>query len=692
MTTTPRRLPKGLKKKLEASLASLTPRQAARLFLIYYHEGENKRIDASIYPPIQELKAALQERIKKGKTDADRQKQFRLFNGFMFFVMLAIDANKAAEEDFWRLSFRALQNHSMLASLMKDDYTSEVVKNVAKSIQSEHIAVRPADYDRLIEWAKTTWLVELEDRDLIDFLFVEDWVADQGFKHIERSEYLETIQKERPEEYKAIFTQSDYTGPINFEVLQKNAEEEDLKLRRLYTEVARDRLLEEFKGRADWIEDWVKDGFLFQFKAEEGLRFTSADYDAKIKATIEELINQVKAGELEGGQAVWLNSEVMANQVLITDGRVPAWAALRAVWPAWLYDHDHFVKNDPTFDEESFKDDDTAVAGIRQVYNANGNVEGEDLVTLAAEFYADCKAKPWGEGLVASSDVDFKRLGRFLIEIESDLTELTAPDLGRVNLTVFAEAEANIDARPTWVTTEGSIGGDSSDAIRAAYYPILEPGGVRFRHAHRLRNLSRLRIDRPSFSYKRIAGEDDEGTIGLGDIYGVEFLTPLEEEVKRFADLTQDVATLKRFAEMIGEEYFGGLSILIPSLAVKVDYLDQTIDSAEDMVTGWLDYVKEVAPKVDTSSLQMIRPPADEEAARQKVNGTIEYSKYMLKLSDRDNFDLGPDEAPIVDPRMPKYVGPGSGRKKPKRKTDQGGDVEQWNEYYIIAEDGSNEE
>ncbi len=594
MTTTPRRLPKGLKKKLEGSLGSLTPRQAARLFLLYYHEGDRKRIDASIYPPIRELKAALEDRIKKGKADDDRQKQFHLYNGFMFFVMLAIDANKAADEDFFRMSLSAVMNHSMLASLMKADYASELVKSVMTTIQYNAYPVRPEDYDRLIEWTKTDALIDLKD---------------------------------------------------------------------------------------------YADNFTVEWDAK---KHTEETYQALCDVEYNKLVDLVKAGELEGGQAVRLNSGVLANEVLIVDGCVPAWAALRAIWPAWLADHDHFVKNEATFDDESIQRDDTAIAGLRQVYNAEGNVEGEALVTLAAEFFADCKAKPWGKGLVASGDVDLKRLGRFLIEVETDLTELTAPDLGRVNLAAFAEAEANIDVTPSWAATQRGLNklaggeGDWSDAIRDAYYPILEPGYTRHKWSRAMRNLSRLRVDRPSFSYKRIAGDDDEDTLGLGDIYGVEFLTPLEEEVKRFADLTQSVATLKRFCEIISDEYFGGLPLLIPSIAAKVDYLDQTIDDAEDMVTGWHAYVKQVAPKVDTSSLQMIRLPADEEVARRKVEGTIEYSMYMLKLSDREEVDLGPDEAPLTMPKARKN----SHRKD--RPQNAGGVVETY-EVYEADDEGSDE-
>ena len=44
MTPQTRRLPRTLKKKLEASLESLTQRESGRLLLLYYHEERAKNI------------------------------------------------------------------------------------------------------------------------------------------------------------------------------------------------------------------------------------------------------------------------------------------------------------------------------------------------------------------------------------------------------------------------------------------------------------------------------------------------------------------------------------------------------------------------------------------------------------------------------------------------------------------------
>lgn len=646
MNTTTRRLPKGLKKKLEASLADLTPRQAGRLWLIYLHESQKKQYTPpNQYPPIKELFAAwdkrLEEARKKGSEEGNRQAA--LHNGFLYLTNIAREANGLAIGDSWRALFNASLSHNLVFDLLQKDWTSEVVR-FATSRLSEDLPrpVSREEYNRVIRLAESDDLIDLEEGELIDMLFVEDWVAAQGFKYIDRVECIDFLKQERPEELQALLKEEWAEG---VDGLASRSEEADEAIRRLYAEVAGDRLLEEFGGRSDWVEDWIKQEFYF--KPDEGLRFTLDDYDAKIEATSAKLVDMVKAGDLEGGQAVSLDR--VWGLVLIKGGKIPAWAALRSIWGRWLYDHDHFLRTiaDP---------DPTTLNGIQKVSDAEGDdVDVVALTTLARDFFEDCKATPWGEGLGDAGQIGFVTLARFLCEEDEPIMPYTAPNLGEVDFEGFKAQHADaVFGDPTWAATVQSLKSKAADLgvapeifhtdyLLDRYYPTDNAEEIRKTISYVFGLLDKLKVNHREFTYK---GRKKTAT-SAKSFFGVEFTTPLEEAIKRLGDAFGTVATVKRTYEVISDQYFDGLSVLFPEVTDRLEFAEELLRSSEESLQAWLKQIEDLWPEdetIDLSSLRLVKSDADEIEVREFVTLITKAARRNTEGGLNIDIDLGPQE------------------------------------------------
>jgi len=60
-----RRVPATLKKRLQANLENLTPKEAGRLLVIYANEALKKKSRVADYAPVKELFAAFDARVDK---------------------------------------------------------------------------------------------------------------------------------------------------------------------------------------------------------------------------------------------------------------------------------------------------------------------------------------------------------------------------------------------------------------------------------------------------------------------------------------------------------------------------------------------------------------------------------------------------------------------------------------------------
>lgn len=622
-----KRLPRALKKKLEANLKDLTPRQAGRLWLIYFLENVKNGFPTpnSQYPPIKELKNAWEERYqearKKGAEEGNRQAA--LHNGFVFLQNLVLESNRFATSDSWRVLFKVHVTTDLVEDLLSQDWVGEVARFATGLLIDESpLPASHEEYNRITQWAEGE---ALESIDYAVDTIMEAWAESQGFVDLEDSpkNFFTTLLHDRREEVESLFA--------------RIPEENEENVRHLFVEYLGDDLLTGvFKGDREALEDWVKAGGF----AGPGL--TADKWKTKSDEIEKQLIDLIKAGDLEGGLATYPDD--CFDAVLIEDDCIPAWAILRSIWRRWLYDHDHLIRDTATLTEDTLR-------GVWQIYTVEGDVEEDALVTLAAEFFADCKAKPWGEGLVESSQVAFDALARFLIEDANPLTQYHAPDLGRVNLAEFEAAEEGPIVTEDWAATVRSLKAKAADFgvkpeefnrdwVKEYYYPTDKPEGRRRSLALVTRLLGNLRVSHRAFTYKR--KDEDQTKTPLNTFFGVDFTTPLEVAVKSFGECYGTVATFKRIFELISEEYFGGLPLFMPETADRIESAEAMLSFTEDKLAGWLERIEKTWPDVDLTSLRVVKAEVGEENAKEYADMLIESARRDL---GRDTeIDLGPDD------------------------------------------------
>lgn len=628
MTKT-RRLPRTLKKKLEASLTKLTPKEAGRLHLIYMHEADKKNALYSIhdYPPIAELEDAWRKRIEaaKKKGPAEGNHEIALFNGFFFLQYLALAAQDWAERESYKLSSMTFMVMRSLDTLFLKDTYSEAARRVVDVVTHENPApVSREDFARLLAWAAGPAHWELSQ---VADQIVKVWAEAQGFFEVDFGEdEVEDLIRSRPEEALELLKDAD-------------PEDEDEQrvgrgLRRLYADENRDRLLKDvFKGDVKALDAWAEKG------SWAGL--DPAVLKAKEDEVFAQLVAMVKAGDLEGGEAVSLEDVYDSN--IVAGGKLPAWAALRSLWRGWLVDHDYMIRLDAKITRD-------ALRGVMSASSIDGDLEGEALVNVVAEFVADCRAKPWGEGLAQA--IDFAGLARFLVEVYTPLQADQAPDLGLVDLEAFKEAEGEdpfISEGTFWVTTNRSLTAKAGDLgirgeaidqtylITGNYYPTDRPEERRAELARVTSMLQSLQTSHRPFTY----GENQPPSL-----LGSDFVTPLEEAIKHLGEAFGEDARIRLVFDILSDKYFDGLPVLVASTEERLTSIEQLLEIVEDEVKSWLHKIERDPWNIDTATLQPVRLPANEEKARTGAALVISMAQLPLGGPHID-IDLGEG---LVDP------------------------------------------
>lgn len=549
-----KRLPRGLKKRLEASLQSLTPREAGRLFLIYLHEADKKGRRFGESQSILDLWAAWEARVDKARKTPKEADEVAGYNGFLFLTNLVSDTNVFAESELWRLLFLASSTTHYLKASLSADYVSEVARATVVLLSGWPKPAGRETYDQLITFVESDQVLPLSKVAYeLAFNLVDDGI-------------VETDPDEAAED--------ELTDLLTAELL---------------------RLLESWVAAGNW-----------------------------------------------GCRAVgpWN----CYNVVPIVDDTIPAWVALRAIWPRWLRDHGFLIREDPVIAPY-------ALDGVLSIHDLDGDLESDRLVAVVADFVADCRGRPWGTNL--PTDIDPAGLGRFLIEYESPILYRKAPDLGRVEWEGFRSREG--DEGPDWEPVAAAtisdlkkraadLGADpavfESQYIRSEYYLSDNPEDERRRRSLIMGLQNRLRVSHRSFTYR---GEAKGDLLPPAELLGVEFSTPLEERVKAFNAVARQVETFKRWVDILGEEYFGELSVLIPLNQDRLNLVELQIGEGVDYLNEWLEILEENDLGVDTAKLRPIKGEADEADARKIVAGLVNLVKQR-KLKDTP-FDLGEKRA-----------------------------------------------
>lgn len=614
MTTT---IPRTLKKKLQASLANLTPRQSGRLFLILFHEARDKNYYPLDYPPLKELEAAWEQRLAQAEAVSSRNHEayrqgLRFYNGWLFLRSLVGMANMTAGSDVWGLLYNVQFAWNRIDRLLLVDSFSEAARNVADFIGED--TPKPAsreEYARLTTWAEEEAFESLFD---VAVLLTDDWLEGQDFETL--SPPLDFIR-----EYNVAQGETSLVEVFN----------ETEAVRRAWVADQGDRLLVEvFAGNRDDLDAWVAHGDY----VKDAYRRAQ---DAKEAELYSRLVAMLEAGELEGGLAVSL--EDCYDPVVITAGKIPAWAALRSVWLSWLYDQGYRTREATTIHPK-------ALEGVRVVYNEDGEVDDKALATLAGDFLKDCKKRPWGRNLPAPKSVDLDALGFFLTAVDTPLTAVEAPDLGRVDWENFKKTSNLDNVRTFEVATVRSLKAKTGDLgagygysghawILDQYYPTDRPDDRRRDMGRALHLLESMRVSHRTFVYPQA----DRSR--LADFLGREFWTPLEEAVKVLGQVFGQAATFRRAYNLLSTEYFGGLSLLDRATQKRLEQVDVVLTTAEEYLADWLARLEGYLWQVDTTSLKLVKAPVDEELARLTADEVLELVKTRFQNVE---LDFGPEE------------------------------------------------
>lgn len=174
-------IPRNLKKKLSASLENLTPRQAGRLFLILFHEAQDKGFYPLDYPPLKDLEVAWERRLdqaKRSKAGETFTQEAKLYNGWLFLRSLVGLANMSGSSDVWPLLYKVQFAWNRIDRLLLVDTFSEtagVVDDYLTGDQAPKPASR-AEYARLTTWSEEDALEAFGD---VAVYLAEDWWEEQ---------------------------------------------------------------------------------------------------------------------------------------------------------------------------------------------------------------------------------------------------------------------------------------------------------------------------------------------------------------------------------------------------------------------------------------------------------------------------------------------------------------------------------
>jgi len=638
MTTQTRRLPRTLKKKLEAGIDHLTPREAGRLWAIYADESLAKY--PRPYPPLDELGAAWNRRLEAAKKKGvnEYNAEIALHNGFLFLTHTWGVVNITwGGGELWRVMLLATMTSQRVNLLLYKDAVSEIARYTVRDLVDDMPRpVSQADYDRMLAWAESEAPLDLSE---VVNLLLDAWEEKQGFKTLEVPDAFH--DKVAAGEF------DDHIDADDFDFGNPDYRE-TVDIRRLYAEVEGDRLLNEvFAGDRSRLDDWVGEGH-FTDPADRKAVFDKGDeFMSRLEAMVE-------AGDLVGGPTIYFGN--LFTSLMIRAGKLPAWAALRIVWDNWLRDRAIFKPEEPVVDPR-------APEGVWSLYDTAGDLTGDRLTALVGDFVKDCRSRPWGKTLPRK--VDLPALATFLVTVATPLTHLDAPDLGLVDWEAFRsrEGDEGRDWEPYPTVTVGSLKTKAADLglssddigkhagyIREAYYPTADPEAKRTKIARVIGRLNSLRKSQRAFTYRE---KLQEGQLSLQEFLGMDFFTELEVAVKQLGEAFGQVATFRRVFDILSDRYFDGLPIMSSHMRERRDLVEAMLNDTAEHLADWLEKLRNWPWEVDTTGLKLVKQGEDEELVAAHVDIVEWYA--VLELRDKKiPVDLGNGEVPPVITRWRK--------------------------------------
>ena len=611
-----RRLPATLKKRLQANLETLTPLEAGRLALVYFHEATGKKIGITDYPPAKELFAAFNARFDRAKGKPNERETVAAYNGFRFLVGLIETINTEAPGRLLESAFDAYQAQTVAGMILQQDAAGQVIAQLTRMLVTQPQPLKAKLYDQVVAWLNGDRLCRLSE------------VVD-GELELEEMNILESESLQIPKEFVARYPidPSDFMGKIGIEFSDaiSAATEQERQMRQDWAEAQGEEWLRSaFDNRSDRLEQWIKfsDGY-----------YTEADRETRQKAILADLVAKLKTGELVGGEAVYHAS--LYAPVLIDAGHFPTWAALRLLWRPFA------ESRDARFDEHATVA--THAPGRADVVRdlKGRRLSPEELRELVADFWKACRGRSWGKKLPAKTDFD--ALAGFLTWSPSPLLHLLAPDLGTVVFATWERADGHALQEGydlPWVkgpaTTAASVGYDWGEDVLADARFFRNNAGHFFQDkenlAYWLSLADRMTPRRQLFTY-RDKEDEEEGLLPMSAIFGFELMTLLETTFAKYQRSADQLASIKAAIAAIGDRYFGGMPVLTKIASSELEQAEGYLENAAKWLKNWLDDL-ETAWNVDTTNLDIGEPEADEETVGKIVAGWLEDARRLTRIKD----------------------------------------------------------
>ena len=606
------RLPAALKKRLQANLENLTPKEAGRLKLIYYHEATGKKIRAADYRPMQELDAAFDARVAKERGKPGEDKAVDAHNGLVFLSGLMEVVNVEGPNRLLATAFDAYKVQTAIMLVVQQDAFGTLAQTLVDNLVRQPRPLPPDLYDQTVAWMNG------------DRLFMLSEVAAGEFE-MEEEAVLESEPLQIPKEFAVRYATdpSEHMEEMGFRAIGF-AVAQERQMRQDWAEAQGEEWLQAaFDNRRDRLEQWLKfaDGY-----------YTEADRETRQKAILADLVAKVKAGELVGGEAVD-HHDALYSPVLIVDGRFPTWAALRILWRPFAESRDFRFDESPTI---------AAGAPGRAVVMRTlqgRRLSAEELRDLVAVFWKACRGRAWGKKLPAKPDLD--ALGRFLTLSSSPLLHQLAPDLGTINFDAWVKGDGHdlpwekgpaATAASLHTVTGGYNWGE--DELPAAYFYRRHEKGVADIGLAKLLAMTDSYIPRRQFFTYRRKEDEDEGLLPLSAIFGLELLTRLESVVARYRNVANELASIKAAITAIGDRYFDGMHVLTKMQSVELEQAEKHLADTNELLKSWLEELDTEPWNVDTTNLDPGEPEADKERVEAIVAGWLHDARRLTTIKD----------------------------------------------------------
>lgn len=612
------RIPGRLKKKLQTNLEKLSVKEAGRLWLIYSHEAHRKSIPVHEYPPSEELRTALKDRLAKSRGKPEEAQTVDHYNGVLFLQRLAVEVNDYAVSVTMALDADVFKASSRIDRFLLLDAVSELARAIrARMFDALPKPVSREEYDRILKWGSTDALLSIMDA--MESLR-EDWIEEQNLTPVRI-----------PFEY--IHAKAEETGQ-DWRELEYTTSEEAIAIRRQYAEEM--GLLDIFKGNRDRLEEWIQYPMLDHY-----IEISRDEIQAKFDEFGDKLEALIETGELEGGEGVYMGE----SEVLLRDGKIPALFALRAVWDAWVESRGFKIRK--------WWPNRIGPNGIGKIYDPDKDddedLDRDALEELVADFLKDVKGRPWGKGLadLRKSHMKPAALVDLLIREDDPLLqmEIDKPDWGMVDFETFADSEQrrygrSYEAGP--VATAESLTKVAAKAIglkfpsdfartwyEEQYYPTRDFEGQRENFARIFAMLGQIEVTNGGFAYS----PDDQD---LASLIGAKFMTPLEQTVETLRSLYLTYVSFDRAITLLSEFYFDGLPLVWNGISTRFDSIKGYFAEAIEDLERWLFRLERYPWKVDVSSLRIEKPDPSDDQVYYFTDHILTVAKNTLGISDAD--------------------------------------------------------